>query len=153
MEDTKVKLQIWDTAGQERFRSVTHAYYRDAHGKEVRRNKAFSLILTLTLCILKIRGWFSLDFPENWNARCLGNGTFSLTWTLSKPVLITKLYYFTNLYCILTGTELVRTWFAPGFSCFTFLSVCMYGVCPERSGHSFWATDLKFCPQHQLSSD
>lgn len=26
-------FQIWDTAGQERFRSVTHAYYRDAHGK------------------------------------------------------------------------------------------------------------------------
>lgn len=26
-----MKLQIWDTAGQERFRSVTHAYYRDAH--------------------------------------------------------------------------------------------------------------------------
>lgn len=25
-------LQIWDTAGQERFRSVTHAYYRDAQG-------------------------------------------------------------------------------------------------------------------------
>lgn len=25
--------QIWDTAGQERFRSVTHAYYRDADGK------------------------------------------------------------------------------------------------------------------------
>ncbi|NWU64404.1 RAB37 protein, partial [Pterocles burchelli] len=23
---------IWDTAGQERFRSVTHAYYRDAQG-------------------------------------------------------------------------------------------------------------------------
>lgn len=32
MNETKVKLQIWDTAGQERFRSVTHAYYRDAHG-------------------------------------------------------------------------------------------------------------------------
>ncbi|CAG0881599.1 unnamed protein product [Cyprideis torosa] len=31
VDDTKVKLQIWDTAGQERFRSVTHAYYRDAH--------------------------------------------------------------------------------------------------------------------------
>lgn len=31
--DTRIKLQIWDTAGQERFRSVTHAYYRDAHGK------------------------------------------------------------------------------------------------------------------------
>lgn len=33
MDGSKVKLQIWDTAGQERFRSVTHAYYRDAHGK------------------------------------------------------------------------------------------------------------------------
>ncbi|KAM8824625.1 ras-related protein Rab-26-like [Synchiropus picturatus] len=31
MDGLKVKLQIWDTAGQERFRSVTHAYYRDAH--------------------------------------------------------------------------------------------------------------------------
>ena len=28
-----VLLQIWDTAGQERFRSVTHAYYRDANGR------------------------------------------------------------------------------------------------------------------------
>ncbi|CAD7004633.1 unnamed protein product [Ceratitis capitata] len=32
VDGTRVKLQIWDTAGQERFRSVTHAYYRDAHG-------------------------------------------------------------------------------------------------------------------------
>ncbi|KAG8225508.1 hypothetical protein J437_LFUL005934 [Ladona fulva] len=31
VDDKSVKLQIWDTAGQERFRSVTHAYYRDAH--------------------------------------------------------------------------------------------------------------------------
>ncbi|XP_068610452.1 ras-related protein Rab-26-like [Brachionichthys hirsutus] len=30
IDAVKVKLQIWDTAGQERFRSVTHAYYRDA---------------------------------------------------------------------------------------------------------------------------
>ncbi|KAK7174229.1 hypothetical protein R3I93_001433 [Phoxinus phoxinus] len=30
VDNMKVKLQIWDTAGQERFRSVTHAYYRDA---------------------------------------------------------------------------------------------------------------------------
>lgn len=30
IDDRKIKLQIWDTAGQERFRSVTHAYYRDA---------------------------------------------------------------------------------------------------------------------------
>lgn len=28
-----VSQQIWDTAGQERFRSVTHAYYRDAQGE------------------------------------------------------------------------------------------------------------------------
>ncbi|XP_032281878.1 ras-related protein Rab-26 isoform X6 [Phoca vitulina] len=26
-----IDFRIWDTAGQERFRSVTHAYYRDAH--------------------------------------------------------------------------------------------------------------------------
>ncbi|XP_023868992.1 ras-related protein Rab-37 isoform X1 [Salvelinus sp. IW2-2015] len=32
VDNAKVKLQIWDTAGQERFRSVTHAYYRDAQG-------------------------------------------------------------------------------------------------------------------------
>lgn len=31
VDETPIKLQIWDTAGQERFRSVTHAYYRDAH--------------------------------------------------------------------------------------------------------------------------
>lgn len=31
IDGVKIKLQIWDTAGQERFRSVTHAYYRDAH--------------------------------------------------------------------------------------------------------------------------
>lgn len=40
IDGTKVKLQIWDTAGQERFRSVTHAYYRDAHGmSDDRTNK------------------------------------------------------------------------------------------------------------------
>uniref|UniRef100_A0A452G7N5 small monomeric GTPase n=1 Tax=Capra hircus TaxID=9925 RepID=A0A452G7N5_CAPHI len=33
VDGVRVKLQIWDTAGQERFRSVTHAYYRDAQGK------------------------------------------------------------------------------------------------------------------------
>jgi GTPase SAR1 family protein len=35
VDQSKVKLQIWDTAGQERFRSVTHAYYRDAHGEKL----------------------------------------------------------------------------------------------------------------------
>uniref|UniRef100_A0A3P9PMW1 Ras-related protein Rab-37-like n=1 Tax=Poecilia reticulata TaxID=8081 RepID=A0A3P9PMW1_POERE len=31
-EPSCYSLCIWDTAGQERFRSVTHAYYRDAQG-------------------------------------------------------------------------------------------------------------------------
>eukprot|EP00794_Sanderia_malayensis_P008788 gene8788-9726_t len=30
LDGSSIKLQIWDTAGQERFRSITHAYYRDA---------------------------------------------------------------------------------------------------------------------------
>ena len=28
----KVALNIWDTAGQERFKSIGHAYYREADG-------------------------------------------------------------------------------------------------------------------------
>ncbi|CAI5499162.1 unnamed protein product [Closterium sp. Naga37s-1] len=27
-----VKMSIWDTAGQEKFRTITEAYYRNAHG-------------------------------------------------------------------------------------------------------------------------
>lgn len=38
-------LQIWDTAGQERFRSVTHAYYRDANGRS-------PLLLSVIACWL-----------------------------------------------------------------------------------------------------
>lgn len=45
-------LQIWDTAGQERFRSVTHAYYRDAHGKHIPSRAGglgkHSMVLALT---------------------------------------------------------------------------------------------------------
>ncbi|XP_023675466.1 uncharacterized protein [Paramormyrops kingsleyae] len=39
VDNLKVKLQIWDTAGQERFRSVTHAYYRDAQGLANRNSR------------------------------------------------------------------------------------------------------------------
>ena len=31
IDDRKVKFQIWDTAGQERFRTITNAYYKNAH--------------------------------------------------------------------------------------------------------------------------
>lgn len=47
MDQTRVKLQIWDTAGQERFRSVTHAYYRDAHGERRGRRRRFHADSTL----------------------------------------------------------------------------------------------------------
>lgn len=32
LDDKILKCQIWDTAGQESFRSLTSAYYRNAHG-------------------------------------------------------------------------------------------------------------------------
>ena len=47
VDDTSIKLQIWDTAGQERFRSVTHAYYRDAHGN-------YTLIADLHTKLIKL---------------------------------------------------------------------------------------------------
>ena len=32
VSDRRVVLNIWDTAGQERFKSIGHAYYREADG-------------------------------------------------------------------------------------------------------------------------
>ncbi|EDV27868.1 uncharacterized protein TRIADDRAFT_20540, partial [Trichoplax adhaerens] len=50
VDGTNVKLQIWDTAGQERFRSVTHAYFRDAHALlllyDVTNKKSFENVLS-----------------------------------------------------------------------------------------------------------
>ncbi|XP_032394632.1 ras-related protein Rab-37 isoform X1 [Etheostoma spectabile] len=53
VDNMKVKLQIWDTAGQERFRSVTHAYYRDA--------QALLLLYDITskLSFDNIRAWLT----------------------------------------------------------------------------------------------
>ena len=31
-ENRTLKVQIWDTSGQERFLSITHSYFRGAHG-------------------------------------------------------------------------------------------------------------------------
>ncbi|NXU78929.1 RAB26 protein, partial [Oreotrochilus melanogaster] len=49
VDGVKVKLQIWDTAGQERFRSVTHAYYRDAH----------ELLLTSPSLPISLQAWLT----------------------------------------------------------------------------------------------
>ncbi|GJP67541.1 hypothetical protein CLOP_g24351 [Closterium sp. NIES-67] len=32
IDGERVKVSIWDTAGQERYRTITEAYYRNAHG-------------------------------------------------------------------------------------------------------------------------
>ena len=32
IDTSKVKISFWDTAGQERFRTMSNAYYRNAHG-------------------------------------------------------------------------------------------------------------------------
>ncbi|XP_042624187.1 ras-related protein Rab-26-like [Cyprinus carpio] len=55
IDGVRVKLQIWDTAGQERFRSVTHAYYRDAHALlllyDVTNKASFDNIKVRLMCI------------------------------------------------------------------------------------------------------
>ena len=56
VDGNRVKLQIWDTAGQERFRSVTHAYYRDAHGK------LFEVFLTIFANFCFVVAFFQLCF-------------------------------------------------------------------------------------------
>uniref|UniRef100_A0A673K2C7 Ras-related protein Rab-37-like n=1 Tax=Sinocyclocheilus rhinocerous TaxID=307959 RepID=A0A673K2C7_9TELE len=47
VDELKVRLQIWDTAGQERFRSVTHAYYRDAWLTEIHEYAQDDVVIML----------------------------------------------------------------------------------------------------------
>ncbi|CAI7837866.1 unnamed protein product, partial [Closterium sp. NIES-53] len=46
-----VKMSIWDTAGQEKFRTITEAYYRNAHG--------IILVYDITdpISFNNVRGW------------------------------------------------------------------------------------------------
>ncbi|XP_022450237.1 ras-related protein Rab-26 isoform X8 [Delphinapterus leucas] len=64
VDGMKVKLQIWDTAGQERFRSVTHAYYRDAHALlllyDVTNKASFDSIQVANGCLQE----YGLPFME-----------------------------------------------------------------------------------------
>ncbi|XP_054249725.1 ras-related protein Rab-37 [Indicator indicator] len=61
VDGVKVKLQIWDTAGQERFRSVTHAYYRDAQGGNASSLPALLLLYDITskMSFDNIRAWLT----------------------------------------------------------------------------------------------
>ena len=71
-------------------------------------------------------------------------GTFILTCFLAEPILITKLYCFINLYCVLSSTEPGDVFWPPPRSLLVPSSVCMFHclyiftyICPGRSGHSF----------------
>ncbi|XP_059413600.1 ras-related protein Rab-37-like isoform X1 [Carassius carassius] len=69
VDDMKVKLQMWDTAGQERFRSVTHAYYRDAQGKYTIFTETFALLtdfITALLLLYDITRKSSFDNIRAW---------------------------------------------------------------------------------------
>lgn len=50
LDGKTIKLQIWDTAGQERFRSISHTYYRGAHGiiiiYDITDKKSFDDVVT-----------------------------------------------------------------------------------------------------------
>lgn len=54
VDDTPIKLQIWDTAGQERFRSVTHAYYRDAHGKPFLQHEPVPMSIVIGMQLIRL---------------------------------------------------------------------------------------------------
>ncbi|KAL2726083.1 LOW QUALITY PROTEIN: ras-related protein Rab-37-like isoform X2 [Vespula maculifrons] len=97
VDETRVKLQIWDTAGQERFRSVTHAYYRDAHGTIA--------IIIIVLVVSKF-----ISFPLRWSQSkqkiipsCLSPLSINIARLLSALLL---LYDVTNK----TSFDNIRAW-------------------------------------------
>ncbi|XP_064890946.1 ras-related protein Rab-37 isoform X3 [Columba livia] len=59
VDGVKVKLQIWDTAGQERFRSVTHAYYRDAQAPSSLPALLLLYDITSKMSFDNIRAWLT----------------------------------------------------------------------------------------------
>ncbi|XP_059684208.1 ras-related protein Rab-37 [Gavia stellata] len=59
VDGVKVKLQIWDTAGQERFRSVTHAYYRDAQAASSLPALLLLYDITSKMSFDNIRAWLT----------------------------------------------------------------------------------------------
>ena len=82
-----------------------------------------------------------------WNAEG-ETGTFPLTCTLYKPVILINQHCFIIRYCLTSSTELSGVFrFPPYFPCFSPLCVCM-SVCSEATGHSFRAFDLWFGSHH-----
>ena len=69
VDDTSIKLQIWDTAGQERFRSVTHAYYRDAHGNYNPRLDSCSQVDEIIDCLLCQQTKVKMVFNSHWTMK------------------------------------------------------------------------------------
>lgn len=58
-------FQIFDTAGQERFRSLTHSYYRDAHGQfnfigRAKKPIFGFLLIAIALFFVFLRSYVSL---------------------------------------------------------------------------------------------
>ncbi|KAL2716925.1 ras-related protein Rab-37-like isoform X3 [Vespula squamosa] len=105
VDETRVKLQIWDTAGQERFRSVTHAYYRDAHG-------TFAIIIIVLVIVIVLFRRKFISFPLWWSQSkqkitpsCLSPLSINIAHLLLLSALL-LLYDVTNK----TSFDNIRAW-------------------------------------------